>query len=254
MAYHGFDMTGKVAALTGSTSGIGLAIARGYAQCGAAVIVSSHDQDDTAATVALLRGEGFTVEGVKCDITAAGDVASFHDRCLQAFGRVDALTCLAAAPPPQGPIGAATIEEMDSALGTVRNNLLLIQKFLPGMAEQRYGSIVLMSSIASIRANPVLGLYGAAKAALNGIVRGIGSEWGAHNVRANAIAPSVVRTPFSAPLWDTPEMERKFAAKSPANRIADADDIVGAAILLSSPAGAYINGQTLLIDGGRSII
>jgi NAD(P)-dependent dehydrogenase (short-subunit alcohol dehydrogenase family) len=96
--------------------------------------------------------------------------------------------------------------------------------------------------------------YGAAKAAMNGVVRSIAAEWGAFNIRANALAPSIVRTNFSKPLVGDPDREKIFAAKSPANRIAEPEDIVGAAILLASPAGAYISGQTILIDGGRSII
>jgi NAD(P)-dependent dehydrogenase (short-subunit alcohol dehydrogenase family) len=112
------------------------------------------------------------------------------------------------------------------------------------------------SSIASERATPALGhgAYGAAKAALNGVVRSIAAEWGQWNIRANALAPSMVRTAFSQIVMNTPDAERAVAAKSPSNRIAEPDDIVGAAILLASPAGSYISGQTLLIDGGRSII
>jgi NAD(P)-dependent dehydrogenase (short-subunit alcohol dehydrogenase family) len=110
-----------------------------------------------------------------------------------------------------------------------------------------------MSSIASFRANPTLGGYGAAKAALNGLVRSIAVEWGASNVRANAIAPSVVRTGFSKDLWEDPAREKAIISRIPAQRIAEPDDIVGAAILLASPAGAYISGQVLAIDGGRSI-
>ena len=110
-----------------------------------------------------------------------------------------------------------------------------------------------MSSMASLRASPILGGYGAAKAALNGIVRSIAVEWGSSNIRANAIAPSVVRTSFSKPLWSGPEREKALISRIPVKKIADADDIVGAAILLASPAGSYISGQVLLIDGGRSI-
>ena len=105
-----------------------------------------------------------------------------------------------------------------------------------------------------MRASPLLGGYSAAKAALNGLVRSIAVEWGASNVRANAIAPSIVRTGFSKDIWGDPMREKAIISKIPAKRIAEADDIVGAAILLASPAGSYISGQVLLIDGGRSVI
>lgn len=255
MTYKGFDLIGKVAVVTGSTSGIGLAIARGLAQCGAKVIVSSHIQSDTDAATSLLAGEGFEVKGICCDITDLDSVKCFAEKSKCAFDHVDIVVCHAAGQIPVGPIADTDVDQLDSLLlTTVRNNLVLIRQFLPEMAERRYGSILMTSSIASEFASPYLGAYGAAKAALNGVVRSIAAEWGQWNIRANALAPSMVRTAFSQIMLNTPEAERAMAAKSPSNRIAEPDDIVGAAILLASPAGSYISGQTLLIDGGRSII
>jgi NAD(P)-dependent dehydrogenase (short-subunit alcohol dehydrogenase family) len=146
------------------------------------------------------------------------------------------------------------LDALDNLLiSTVSSNLALAQQFLPELAERRYGSIVMMSSIASQRASPLLGGYGAAKAALNGIVRSIAVEWGASNVGANAIAPSIVQTAFSKDFWGDPEREKVRMARTPAGRIAEPEEVVGAAILLASPAGAYISGQVLLIDGARSV-
>lgn len=254
MVYKGFDLSGKVAAITGSTSGMGLEIARGLAEAGAKVVLSSNDAADTACASSALAREGYDIAGVPCDITDADDAASFFDRSTAAFGAADILICLAAGPAPMGALAGVTRTELDLLFSVVTNNLLLVQRFLPSMMERRYGSIMFMSSIASIRSNPMLGAYGAGKAALNSLIRNIAIEWGAHNVRANAIAPAVVRTAFSKSLWADAETEAKFAAKSPANRIAEPADIVGTAILLASPAGAYINGQTIVIDGGRSIV
>lgn len=255
MKYKGFDLAGKVAVVTGSTAGIGLAIARGLAQCGAQVIVSSHIPSDTDAAASLLASEGFDVKGICCDITDLNSVKRFAEESGRAFGRVDIVVCHAAGPVPVGPIADTDIDMLDAMLlTTVRNNLVLVRQFLPAMAERRYGSILMTSSIASERASPAIGAYGAAKAALNGVVRSIAAEWGQWNVRANALAPSMVRTAFAQIMLDTPENEKAMAAKSPSNRIAEPDDIVGAAILLASPAGSYISGQTLLIDGGRSIM
>jgi dehydrogenase/reductase SDR family protein 4 len=253
--YNGFDLSKKVAVLTGSTAGMGFAIARGLAQCGAKVVVSSNTQEDTDEGARKLCAEGFEAKGVRCDITRRTDVASFGDQVRDAFGRADILFCLAAPPAPIGPTVELADSEFDGMLvSTVTNNLALMRHFLPDMARRNDGSIVVMSSIASIRANPMLGGYGATKAALNSLVRSIAIEWGAHNIRANAIAPAIVRTGFSRSLWSDAQTEAKYAAKSPANRIAEPADIVGTAILLASPAGAYINGQTIVIDGGRSIV
>jgi NAD(P)-dependent dehydrogenase (short-subunit alcohol dehydrogenase family) len=252
--YKGFDLSGKVAALTGSTAGMGFAIARGLAQCGAKIVVSSNTQEDTEQAAHALSKEGFDVAGVRCDITDRRDIGQFGTEAKRAFGKVDILFCVAVGPVSIGPVHESDLDALDNLLiSTVSSNLALAQQFLPEMAERRYGSIVMMSSIASQRASPLLGGYGAAKAALNGIVRSIAVEWGASNVRANAIAPSMVRTAFSKDFWGDPEREKVRMARTPAGRIAEPEEVVGAAILLASPAGAYISGQVLLIDGARSV-
>jgi dehydrogenase/reductase SDR family member 4 len=252
--YNGFDLSGKIAVVTGSTTGIGFAIARGLAQCGAKIVVSSDTQQDTDQAAHRLAAEGYDAKGVRCDILKDGEIALFANGAIRAYGRADILFCLAAGPAPIGPItelAPSSLSEM--LITTVSNNLVLIQQFLPGMAERRDGSIVVMSSIASMRANPILGGYGASKAALNGLVRSLAVECGGSNIRVNALAPSVVRTAFSKDLWSDPEREKIILAKIPAKRIAEAEDIVGAAILLASPAGSYISGQVLRIDGARSV-
>jgi dehydrogenase/reductase SDR family member 4 len=252
--YKGFDLSNKVAVLTGSTAGMGLAIARGLAQCGAKVVVSSNTQEETDQGAHALIEEGYQAKGVRWDVLSRNDIERFAQEAKQAFGRADILFCLAAVPAPLQSVVDNDMASLDAMLlSTVSNNLALIRQFIPDMAERRNGSIVVMSSIASMRASPLLGGYGAAKAALNGLVRSIAFEWGASNVRANAIAPSVVRTGFSKDLWGDPMREKAIISRIPAKRIAEPDDIVGAAILLASPAGSYISGQVLLIDGGRSI-
>ena len=255
MKYPGFNLAGKVAALTGSSQGMGFAIARAYAQQGAKVIVSSHDEADAKRAAEELREEGHDVAAVRCDITSRDDVRNFAAASAVHYGPADILVCQAAPPPPMGPLFDVDVDALDALLtSSLTNSLLLIKGFLPEMANRRDGAIVAMSSIAAERANAVLGAYGITKAALNSLLRSITVEWGGHGIRANGIAPSVVRTSFSKALWSNPETEKVVAARSPAGRIAEVDDIVGAALLFGSPAGAYINGQVLLIDGGRSIL
>jgi dehydrogenase/reductase SDR family protein 4 len=252
--YKGFDLSGKVAVLTGSTAGMGLAIAKGLAQCGAKIVVSSNVQADTDEAAHKLVSEGYDAKGVACDIMKESDIARFGSEAIRAYGRADILFCVAAGPAPIGPITELELAALDTMLiSTVSSNLALMRQFIPAMADRRDGSIVVMSSIASIRANPILGGYGAAKAALNGLVRSVAVEWGASNIRVNALAPSIVRTGFSKDVWSDPEREKMILSKIPAKRIADADEVVGAAILLASPAGSYISGQVLLIDGARSV-
>jgi dehydrogenase/reductase SDR family member 4 len=167
---------------------------------------------------------------------------------------VDILFALASPLAPVGPLLEMTPEAFEQVLmGTIVANFALVRQFIPDMVERRDGSIVFMSSIAAERANPALAGYGAAKAALNSLVRNIAVEMGEFNVRANAMSPSIVRTGFSKDIWSDSGREQALLATIPARRIASVDDVVGAAVLLASPAGSYISGQTLLIDGGRSV-
>ncbi|MFP3558131.1 SDR family oxidoreductase [Paraburkholderia sp. SIMBA_049] len=252
--YRGFDLAGKVAVLTGSTSGMGFAIARGLAECGAKVVLSSHEQEDTDEATRKLVALGYDAKGVKCDVTDPADVERFGANAISAYGRVDILFCLAAGQAPIGPLVDLEPSTLNAMLAsTVGSTLSLARQFIPGMAERKDGSIVVMSSIASVSANPILGGYGATKAALNSLVRSIAAEFGPSNIRANALAPSVVRTNFSKGLWSDPSREKAVLAKIPLGRLADPADIVGPAILLASPAGSYISGQVLLIDGARSV-
>jgi len=252
--YKRFDLSGKVAVLTGSTAGMGLAIARGLAECGGSVVVSSHRDDDTDATARLLSSEGFAAKGIKCDITERNDVESFGERASGAFGKVDVLFCLAAEKPEIGSILSQSPETLGRLLSTtVVNTHSIVQQFLPGMVAQRDGSIIVMSSIASERASPGLAGYGVTKAALNSYVRSVAAEFGEFNIRANAIAPSFVRTEFAKDIWSDKERAQMMINKVPVKRLADPDDVVGPSILLASSAGSYISGQVILIDGGRSI-
>ena len=198
--------------------------------------------------------EGYDAKGVRCDILKDTEIERFGNDAIRAYGRADILFCLAAAPAPFGPLTELETSALNrTLLSAVSNNFNLMRRFLPGMAERRDGSIVVMSSIASIRASPMLGAYGTSKAALNGLVRSVAVEYGPSNIRVNALAPSVVRTGFSQDLWRDPEREKAIAARLPLKRIADPEDVVGAAILLASPAGAHISGQILLIHGARSV-
>jgi dehydrogenase/reductase SDR family member 4 len=252
--YKRFELSGKVAVLTGSTAGMGLAIARGLAECGASVVVSSHRDDDTDATARLLSSEGFAAKGIKCDITNRNDVESFGERASGAFGKVDVLFCLAAEVPEIGSILSQSPETLRRLLSTtVVNTHSIVQQLLPGMVAQRDGSIIVMSSIASERASPGLAGYGVTKAALNSYVRSVAAEFGEFNIRANAIAPSFVRTEFAKDIWSDKERAQMMINKVPLKRLADPDDVVGPSILLASSAGSYISGQVILIDGGRSI-
>ncbi|MFJ2398565.1 SDR family NAD(P)-dependent oxidoreductase [Streptomyces sp. NPDC087843] len=250
-----FGMTGQTALVTGSTAGMGLEIARGLAHVGARTVISSHDDADLEAARARLGSEGVDVGGIVCDISDAASARSLAERAFQRFGRIDSLIVHAGGFTPYGPLAEAGRQDVERAFSTtVFNNLELIQNFLPRLAGAGGGSVVVTSSIASVRASPILGVYGAAKAALNSLVRNIAAEWGDRGVRANLIAPATVRTRFSEVLWSDPLREEAAGHKTALGRIAEPAEVVGAVLLFASPAGSYITGQTLLIDGGRSVL
>ncbi|MEU2623083.1 SDR family oxidoreductase [Streptomyces sp. NPDC007157] len=252
---HPFDMRGRTALVTGSTAGIGLAVVRGLQGLGARVVLSSNDEADIKDAIDSLAADGIEVEGIVCDLNDPDSVRTLAERAHARFGRIDALIAHAGGHTHVGPLIDTSEEDVERTFRTsVFHNLVLIEGFLPLMAAQGGGSVVVTSSIASVRASTRLAAYGAAKAALNSFVRNIAAEWGDRGVRANAVAPGTVRTRFSQALWSDPERERAAGANTALGRIAEPEDIVGAVLLFASEAGSYISGQTLLVDAGRSIL
>jgi NAD(P)-dependent dehydrogenase (short-subunit alcohol dehydrogenase family) len=251
-----FDMSKRVAVVTGATKGMGLAIARALGAAGAKLVISSRSEESAKATAEqLTREEKIAAHGIGCDITDLQSVSRFAKQAQAAFGRVDALILNAAGPPALGSIlghGANELEQ--SVRGLLSGNLLLLNEFLPQMIARKDGSIVLLSSILAQRGSNRLGLYGMAKAATDQLVRNLVAEIGASNVNANSINPTVVRTDFSRGLWENPDVEKQMASRIPLGRIAEAGDVAGLALLLASTAGRYITGQSILVDGGQTAV
>jgi NAD(P)-dependent dehydrogenase (short-subunit alcohol dehydrogenase family) len=252
---HPFDMTGRTVLVTGSTAGMGLAMAKGFFKCGARVVISSNDAEDVASTLSGAREAGMNMGGIVCDLYDLDSVASLATRASERFGTINTLVAHGGGWVTGGSVADTSAADFEKMLisGPV-HALELIRHFLPLMAAAQGGSVVVTTSMASVEANTALGGYGAAKAALNSIVRNIAAEWGPRGIRANAIAPGIVRTAFSESIWGSEGAEETVAARIPLGRIAEPEDVVGAALLLGSPAGSYISGTTLLIDGGRHVI
>jgi NAD(P)-dependent dehydrogenase (short-subunit alcohol dehydrogenase family) len=246
-----FDLTGKVAIVTGSTKGIGLAIAQRMAEHGATVVVSSRKADVCETVAADIRAKGGKAVAIPCHIARKEELQALVDKTVAQCGGIDVVVSNAAVNPYLGPQSGASDDVYERVMGAnVRSNFWLSNMTCKLMAERGGGSYIIISSIGGLRGTASLGLYGISKAADLAMVRNIAVEWGPKNVRGNAIAPGLVRTDFARALWEDPVRYRKTTRDNPLQRIGEPDEIAGAAVFLASKAGSYVNGQTIVIDGG----
>ena len=246
-----FDMSGQVAVITGSSRGIGRAIAERMAEHGARVVVSSRSMAACEPVVAAIRARGGQAIAAACNIGRKEELQALVDRTVAEWGRIDALVCNAAVNPHFGPMSTIPDDAWDRIMGSnVRSNLWLVNMVAPGMAARGGGSVIIVSSIAGLRGSPVIGAYGVSKAADMQLVRNLAVEWGGRGIRANAIAPGLVRTDFAKALWEDPALLHKRTRDTPLGRIGEPDEIAGAAVFLAAPAGRFMTGQTIVIDGG----
>jgi NAD(P)-dependent dehydrogenase (short-subunit alcohol dehydrogenase family) len=249
-----FDLHGRVAIITGSTRGIGLAIAQRMAEFGAHVVVSSRKEDACARVADEIVRAGGSAFAIPANISDKTALQALVDRTLAKWGKIDILVCNAAINPHFGPMLTIEDSAFDKIMASnVRSNLWLCNMVIPQMAQRKDGAVVIISSIAGLKGNEKLGAYGISKAADFQLVRNLAVEWGASNVRINAIAPSIVRTDFARALWENPETYADAIARYPLGRIGEPDDVAGAAIFLASRAGAFVTGQVIVVDGGVTI-
>jgi len=249
-----FNLTGKVAVITGSTKGIGKAIAEEYAKAGAKVVISSRKADACEQVASELQAKGFEALPIACHVGDKAQLQNLVDKTLEAWGRIDILVCNAATNPVYGATSTVSDEAFDKIMGTnVKGTFWLCNMVIPQMAELGGGSIVLLSSIAGIRASANIGVYGMSKAAEAGLARNLSLEWGPRNIRVNSIAPGLIRTDFAQALLDDPDRLKRVEEKLPLRRVGEPVDIAGVALFLASAAGAYVTGQTIVADGGDTI-
>lgn len=250
-----FDLSGKTAIVTGSTRGIGKAIAEHYAAHGANVVISSRTADMCEAVAAEINArDGGRAIALPASISSKQALEDMVAKARDAFGGIDILVANAASNPHYGPMAGITDEAFRKILdNNIISNHWLAQLCLPDMIEKRDGAIIIISSIGGLRGSPVIGAYCISKAADMQIARNYAVEYGKHNIRTNCIAPGLIRTDFAKALWDNPEAEAQFNASHPMRRMGVADELAGAALFLGSAAGSYVNGQTIVVDGGSTI-
>jgi dehydrogenase/reductase SDR family member 4 len=249
-----FSLEGKVALITGSTKGIGKSIAEQMAKAGAKVVISSRKADACLDVQKEFTAAGHTAIALPCNIARKEEVEALVAGTLKQWGRIDILVCNAATNPIYGPMAAASDDAFDKIMGTnIKSNFWLANLTIPQMAERKDGVVIIVSSIAALKGNTVIGLYGVSKAADAGLVRNLACEWGPHNIRVNAIAPGLVRTDFARALWEDEKARKAREAATPLRRLGEPDDIGGIAVMLASRAGNFITGQMIVADGGVTI-
>ncbi len=251
-----FSLAGKVAIITGSSRGIGKAIAERMAEQGAKVVISSRKADACQAVADAIdarHGAG-TALAVPANISSKDDLRRLVDTTQQRLGRIDILVCNAASNPYYGPLGGIEDDQFRKILeNNVIANHWLIQMAVPEMIERKDGAIIIVSSIGGLRGSPVIGAYNISKAADFQLARNLAVEFGPHNIRVNCIAPGLIRTDFARALWEDPEALKRRTSTTPLRRIGEPDEIAGAAVFLASPAATFMTGQSIVVDGGVTI-
>lgn len=249
-----FDLTGRVALLTGATGGIGASTAHLLAKAGAQLVLSSNDEPGLAALAETLRGDGARVHAISCDLAQAAEVRALAAEAERLTGRIDILVSNGGMEGHVGPIGEADDDAIDMLFAVnLRSAMTLTAALAPGMARRGRGSIVLVSSIAGLRGNKAIGLYGVAKAGLAQLARNLAVEWGPFGVRANTISPGLIRTPFARPILENPDYLPRRLGLTPLRRVGEAAEIAGSILFLASDAAGFITGHNLVADGGTTI-
>ncbi len=250
-----FDLSGKVAVITGSSRGIGRAIAEAMADQGAKVVISSRKAEaceEAARGINDKHGAGSAIV-IPANISSKEALQNLVDETRRQLGRIDILVCNAASNPYYGPMSGISDDQFRKILeNNVIANHWLIQMVAPEMIERREGSIIIISSIGGLKASAVIGAYNISKAADFQLARNLAAEFGPHQVRVNCIAPGLIRTDFARALWENPDTLKAVTRHSPMQRIGEPHEIAGAAVFLAAPASTFMTGQAIVVDGGST--
>ena len=251
-----FDLTNKVAIVTGSSRGIGRAIAEAMAAQGATVVISSRNQDacdEVAAAINAAHGEGKAI-AVSASISSKEALQHLVTDTRRQLGHIDVLVCNAASNPYYGPMAGISDDQFRKILdNNVLANHWLIAMVAPEMVERQNGSIIIVSSVGGLTSSTVIGAYNISKAADFQLARNLAAEFGPSGVRVNCIAPGLIKTDFARALWENPEVLKAVTRSTPLRRIGLPEEIAGAAVYLASPASTFMTGQVMVVDGGSTI-
>jgi NAD(P)-dependent dehydrogenase (short-subunit alcohol dehydrogenase family) len=249
-----FDLTDRVAIITGSSRGIGRSIAETMAGLGAKVVISSRRAEACESVAAAIRDRGGEATVITCNVSRKNEVEALVADTLARYGRIDILVCNAAVNPVFGPLAQLSDEAFDKIMGAnVKSNIWLANLVIPGMAARGGGAVVIISSIGGLRGSDMLGAEGISKAADFALARALAVEWGPRNVRVNCVAPGLVKTDFARALWEDEARLAVRTARTPLRRIALPEEIGPIAAFLASPAASFITGEIIVADGGVTI-
>ena len=251
-----FDLTGKVAVITGSSRGIGRSIAEAMADQGAKVVISSRKPESCAEAAKAINDKHGDARAmvVPANISSKEELQNLVDETRRQWHQIDILVCNAASNPYYGPMAGISDDQFRKILdNNIVSNHWLIQMVAPEMIERKEGSIVIVSSIGGLKASPVIGAYNISKAADFQLARNLAAEFGPHQVRVNCIAPGLIRTDFARALWENPATLKLVTDLTPMKRIGEPEEIAGAAVFLASKASTFMTGQAIVVDGGSTI-
>ncbi|MBU2945273.1 SDR family NAD(P)-dependent oxidoreductase [Zobellia uliginosa] len=249
-----FDLTGKVAIVTGSSKGIGLSIARGLAENGAKLVISSRKQEAVDAIASEFNEAGLEAIGIACHIGDAAQREALVKKTIEKFGRIDILVNNAAINPFYGPLETSDEEVFDKIMNVnVKAPWLLSNLVQPHMKENGSGSIINISSVEGLHPGFRLGLYSMTKSALIMLTKNQAKEWGSYGIRSNVVCPGLIKTKFSQSLWSNDKLVEGYNQMVPLKRMAEPDEMAGVVMLLASDAGSYITGGVYAADGGYLI-
>ena len=249
-----FDLTGKVAIVTGASRGIGAAIAAALAEAGASVVLASRKQESVEAVAAQIRAQGGTATAITAHTGDAAAVTALVERTVATYGGVDILVNNAATNPHFGPLLTAEESHWDKTFDVnVKGYLRMIKACVPAMQVQGGGKVINLASIAGKIPQPGMGVYCVSKAGVIMLTEVLAAELAALNIQVNAIAPGFVKTKFSAAIWSNAAMNDAVLAGIPQQRMAEPEEIAGIALYLASPASSFTTGATILVDGGQAV-
>jgi dehydrogenase/reductase SDR family member 4 len=249
-----FDLTGKVAVITGASKGIGEAIAQLYGSAGAQVVVSSRKQEAVDSVAKLINDSGGKAKAIACNMGDMNDVQKLITETITAFGRIDILVNNAATNPTFGPVIETNEGAFDKIMNVnVKGPFEIAKKAYPFMKEKKSGSIINISSVGGLRPEAGLGIYSMSKAALISLTKVMAKEWGDDNIRANVICPGLIKTKFSEALWSNDKIMHTMMKMLPIKRVGTPEEIAALALFLGSDASAYCTGSVFTADGGFTI-